>query len=455
MLILITVFFVAALTYAETSHEFLGFRPVDEGRAINSAHSAAVSPDGRNLYIAGHRGLYWFRTDTASGGVDPGGFIRNSGPDGNFSGKAVAVSPSGTSVAVITENDGLLLYSRDSETGALNSFFSDTSLSGGSVAFSHDGNFIFCASDGLFSYRVDLQNKNASRVYGFTGEGRLFENIAVKPEGNIIFLSSYNDDGIYTFKVNSTGIAVLTDSSDNGLGEMFYTQSLAVSPDGKNLYAGARGGISWFLIDKNGSLSYAGAVKAGTGLKGFDDCRGLTLSPDGKKLYAADWFDSSTVFFFRRDPEDGALIFGENLNKKASWSPGLAGANSAAAGPGGKFVYFSGMANNTVAWFRVDEIPVAKSESGLNRPVRFSMQEPQPNPFNPVTAVSFSLPAPLAVRLRVYDSAGRSVSEIFRGEMKAGTHSLKWEAGGFASGVYYFKLNAGVYEAVRKASLVK
>ncbi|RMF64848.1 MAG: T9SS C-terminal target domain-containing protein, partial [Bacteroidetes bacterium] len=88
-------------------------------------------------------------------------------------------------------------------------------------------------------------------------------------------------------------------------------------------------------------------------------------------------------------------------------------------------------------------------------PVRFALGVNYPNPFNPSTTISFDLPRPETVRLTVYDVAGRRVATLAEGTYPAGTHRVTWEAGGLASGVYLYRLEAGDFVQTRKMMLVK
>ncbi|NQU67070.1 MAG: hypothetical protein HQ510_03920, partial [Candidatus Marinimicrobia bacterium] len=68
-------------------------------------------------------------------------------------------------------------------------------------------------------------------------------------------------------------------------------------------------------------------------------------------------------------------------------------------------------------------------------PTDYVLLSAYPNPFNPVTAISFELPEAAVVSLRIYDMNGREVSELVNGELSAGYHRLEWDAGYQASGI--------------------
>ncbi|MGB6122844.1 MAG: LamG-like jellyroll fold domain-containing protein [Bacteroidota bacterium] len=73
-------------------------------------------------------------------------------------------------------------------------------------------------------------------------------------------------------------------------------------------------------------------------------------------------------------------------------------------------------------------------------PERIQLFQNYPNPFNPVTTIRFSLPAAAEVELSVYDLLGRKVESLLSETRDAGWHSVVWDAGGYASGVYLYRL---------------
>jgi hypothetical protein len=88
-------------------------------------------------------------------------------------------------------------------------------------------------------------------------------------------------------------------------------------------------------------------------------------------------------------------------------------------------------------------------------PATVSLGAAVPNPFNPVTRISFSLPEERFVRLVVYDVSGRQVVRLVDGVRSAGHHMVEWNAAGMPSGVYYCRMEAGDFTATRRVILLK
>ena len=88
-------------------------------------------------------------------------------------------------------------------------------------------------------------------------------------------------------------------------------------------------------------------------------------------------------------------------------------------------------------------------------PDDYFIAEPYPNPFNPSTQIVFGLPEDSHVSLKVYDIAGRLVTNLINEEYPAGTHHAIWDADRTPTGLYLIRMESKGYHSVRKAMLVK
>jgi hypothetical protein len=89
------------------------------------------------------------------------------------------------------------------------------------------------------------------------------------------------------------------------------------------------------------------------------------------------------------------------------------------------------------------------------RPSSFVLEQNFPNPFNPTTVITYELPGNASVSLKVYDMLGREVRSLVNEPQSAGSHSVTFNAGGLASGVYLYRLQAGSCTATKKLLLLK
>jgi hypothetical protein len=97
---------------------------------------------------------------------------------------------------------------------------------------------------------------------------------------------------------------------------------------------------------------------------------------------------------------------------------------------------------------------IATDDNGL-LPTSLDLAQNFPNPFNPTTTVSFSLPEKARVRVEVYNLLGQNVATLADADFTAGNHSITWDATGTPSGLYFYRLTAGQASITKKMLLLK
>ena len=108
----------------------------------------------------------------------------------------------------------------------------------------------------------------------------------------------------------------------------------------------------------------------------------------------------------------------------------------------------------------MDAVDTNKVNTGVVKtssiPAKYSLMHNYPNPFNPVTIITYRLPKSTRVTIKVFDSLGREVAVIVNREQKsAGTHKVMFNAASLSSGVYFYQLHAGTYIEQKKMILLK
>ncbi len=88
-------------------------------------------------------------------------------------------------------------------------------------------------------------------------------------------------------------------------------------------------------------------------------------------------------------------------------------------------------------------------------PREFALRQNYPNPFNPSTTIKYDLSVDSRVTLKVFNILGQEVVTLVSEDQKAGYRSVEWNASNMASGVYFYRLQAGDFVASRKLLLLK
>lgn len=301
--------------------------------ALRGAYALAMSPDGKHIYAPGSLddGLVVFSMAAFSGvltlveaHVDGLGGITSL-----ESCRAAAVSPDGKHVytAALTDS-AVTVFSRDSGTGALT----------------------------LVEAIFDLNSGGA-----FDGLGGAM-SVVVSPDGAHVYVGARSDDAVVAFSRNSitgalTLIAVYQNLSPPIVG-LDGPESIALSPDGKHLYAAAETDqalVAFSRDETTGELTFVDAYFDGVGgVDGLGCTNSLAVSPDGDHVYAVGQFGAPsqpfcTVGFddwmavFSRDSGTGALTFVTTLSPDDFNLPvdcgGVAGDNGVVVSPDGQAVY--------------------------------------------------------------------------------------------------------------------
>ncbi|MHC1736592.1 MAG: T9SS type A sorting domain-containing protein [Ignavibacteriaceae bacterium] len=116
----------------------------------------------------------------------------------------------------------------------------------------------------------------------------------------------------------------------------------------------------------------------------------------------------------------------------------------------GKFYYRLKQMDNdgTISFSKVVEVENLK-------PSAFNISQNYPNPFNPSTVIKYQIPVDARVSIKVYNVLGNVVATLQNGFQTAGEYSVRVDGSNLASGVYFYKIEAGDFSATKKMLLTK
>jgi hypothetical protein len=102
-----------------------------------------------------------------------------------------------------------------------------------------------------------------------------------------------------------------------------------------------------------------------------------------------------------------------------------------------------------------DGLTWINQNTGKEYPSKFRLSQNYPNPFNPITKINYELPITNYVDLSIYNLLGEKVTTIVNEKQAAGRYQVQWDAAGFASGIYYYRIEAGEFQDVKKMILLR
>ncbi len=108
-----------------------------------------------------------------------------------------------------------------------------------------------------------------------------------------------------------------------------------------------------------------------------------------------------------------------------------------------------------IVWYRNESATFVENEPDV-LPTSYKMMPVYPNPFNPTTQVTVSLPASSVLQVSVTDILGRQVALLADGQFILGNHSFIFDGEGMSSGIYFIRATVpGQMDQVRKVVLMK
>jgi DNA-binding beta-propeller fold protein YncE len=419
-----------------------------DGKALDNPGSVAVSPDSNNVYVASSRAIAAFRRDTTTRKLTQlagtAGCVSEDGSGGACAdGKAldspwsVAVSPDGKNVYVaswrrnVPDSHAVAVFARDSTTGELTQLpgtagcISQNGSAGActdgrvllgarSVAVSPEGKNVYVAgSIGVAVLRRDTTTGALTQSEGTDGciregvpfcrQGRMLNGayrVALSPDGKSAYVLSQdspaaNRGAIAVLRRNTTtgalwqspeppGCVTPGGSGGDCVGgfSIEFPSALAVSPDGKHVYVASLGGDAVTNFKRNSTTSALTELDciSETGEtthlcadgKALRQPSGVTVSADGRNVYVSA-AASDAVAVLNRDPatlgnptQDQAGSAGcvsetgsdpDNPPTVCADGKGLDGPSSVAASADGKSVYVTSSISDAVAVFARETPP--------------------------------------------------------------------------------------------------
>ena len=190
-----------------------------------------------------------------------------------------------------------------------------------------------------------------------------------------------------------------------------------------------------------------------------------SISFDADTSYAMDYFSLVTD----NDP-DSTLYFAfsasnDSLERSYDTDNGILTLSATSGFSGQVFLYLTVtdpdtvLAHDTCVVWVMPSLGVGDEDDG-NLPDDYMLAQNYPNPFNPSTAIEYALPEQTHVTLVVFNVLGQEMQVLVDEVQSAGTHIAFWDGIDYhgqaaASGVYFYRIQAGVFNLTKKMVLIK
>ena len=386
--------------------------------SINSSGNIIAGANYHSLYYSSDNGSKWIKIPTPDIFltficIDDSGIIYVADPDAFHNGLQ-RTTDLGQNWTIISDSGTIGCYSLGVKSNG--EVFATFSSSLGTL------NYIYHSFDKGSTWEKDSVNFSVSLLFNLCTQ-------SVYTFGNIDTTYLIGTDGIYrttnngnTWIKKNNGLTAsnVTTLCRNNLGHLFLQGNFVGTVGG--LYRSTNNAENWESINA-------------VGLPQFYDFYQLIT-------------DSNNILYGISDDVYRSTDEGDNWT---NFSDGLPGSINyiLAISPNGDI--FCG--TNFGLYRSISSVNSVKND--FINPKNFILQQNYPNPFNPITTIQYSIPQRSSVTLKVYDILGNEIAEPVNEEKGIGVYSVDFDAYKLASGIYFYKLQAGSFVETKKMILIK
>ncbi len=316
------------------------------------------------------------------------------------------------------------------------------------------GNFVVLAQSGISTTGVTAvtgdMGVSPSSATAITGFGLIMHSSGTYASSSMITGNVYASD--YTVPTPTTMTTAIADMQT-----AFTNAAGRTLPDHTELFAG----------DVTGQTLTPGLYKWGTGV--LISAGGVTISGSPDEIWVFQVAQDLTV-------ANGAIVTLSGGAQAANifWQVEGATTIGTTAAMKGIILCKTQIAFNTGATLdgrALAQTAVTLDGNAITQPTLitgvaegstpevFTLSQNYPNPFNPSTTIDYTLASPGMVSLKVYNVLGTEVASLVQGHQDAGSHSVSFGTTegvhGLATGVYFYRLEAGMSVAMKKLVLIK
>lgn len=243
--------------------------------------------------------------------------------------------------------------------------------------------------------------------------------VASTPPNNIYtpIIHNYIDSGLTASTVYFYRVCSYNNNGNSSFSNVAFDTTYLAAPENLTAVAISESKINLNWIDNSiNELGFKLERKRGTGGEFLE----IDILPPNQTAYTDSSLDANTVYWYR--------IRAYNFSGNSD---------------------YSNIADDTTF------LPVIIVQNEESIPSEYMLHQNFPNPFNPVTKISFDLPEKSFVTVKIYDISGRKILDILNKSLDPGKYYFTFHASELSSGIYFYELAANDFVSIKKMILIK
>lgn len=295
----------------------------------------------------------------------------------------------------------------------------------------------YVAGSGIYFAKICFHNEigfavgNGGAIYKTSDLGRNWSKLDVftaNDLSNIIWLDSLtyiiSSSGNVIFKTTDAGnswleIKIPYSYMGSGMDRLNSQTAILAGSYQENILKTTDQGLTW------------SSIYAGSGISAISFCDSLNgyFCSRGEYIYRT----MNGGFSWTQESTDGDVRDIQIVNPTTAFAVGL---------------YGNILSTNNFSLLSTDNKIVSL-------PTNYKLYQNYPNPFNPITTIKYTIPHESKVTLTVYNTIGQKVYELVNRTQPGGIYTVNFDGRGLSSGVYFYVMNAGGFQQVKKLLLLK
>ncbi len=328
-----------------------------------------------------------------------------------------------------------------------------------------------------FNSNAGIAVGDSGKIYKSTDNGSSWQQLASGTTSNLNSVSFATANFAYVVGQNGIFLRTFNSGSTWSISSAF-TQDLyfvLALPSGTGFALGALTS-EYYTVTANGGTNWLGILNttggyhlySGSILSGQNIC--VCVGNNGRIRRTTDWGltwvlpvsnttnNLNSIFFINTNT---GWLCGQNGLIESSTNGGLNWSQQSSSTT--NYLRALSFINSSTGWAVGENgivlnigLPVGIKQTNPELPQKFNIYQNYPNPFNPTTRINYEIPIDSKVKLVVYDILGREVMKLVNNEFKKmGRYAVDFDGTNLASGVYFYRIEAGDFVQSRKMVLIK